>query len=265
MTSANLGASPQQVNSAFVFRGNYSPDGPADDGRQPIPAEAAARNFDGKPAAVAHATILHAASAFEQHLSSIPVDDYRHERLAREVQGFKSTAAYQAVAPAVQKVIDAADDAAHDAVDAKAALSDSDTSTDPADQILFARIWDRKRAELDSTQGGGPLFDAARTLVANANPTELSVLLAELPSYLKSRGQVSTAWIDPASKAVAPEYAAADASKTLAAKTRDIVIDNAQKLAKAVDISDPNAYRKPSFTDPAVAGSGNTITRRIGL
>lgn len=171
------------------------------------------------------------AHEFAKHVNSLPVDRFSATGLAQHIQGFADTAAYRAVAPAVQKVNETADAADAKVAAVKDALSgDGDT----ASELRNTRMWKRSERLLDSVKDRSGLLSAAKKLVASASPVDLGVLLQELPSYLQARGQADTAWLETAVAQISPALADAIAARTLAQKHRDITNVNAKALAHRV-------------------------------
>lgn len=174
----------------------------------------------------AWASAQHAADAFDAYIKSLAplAGDPRYsEHTIREtIAQFANTAAAQDVERTLQAVQKMAEDtkAAVDRTREKF-LRPGDTAA----ELRNTRYWNRTQSVLDR-EGAA----AIHSIINDAKPEEIGVLLQELPPYLRSRGKDLPIDLDDLVGRHVPEYGVARERAARAEKARIHAETNAKRL-----------------------------------
>jgi hypothetical protein len=213
---------------------------------------------DATPVDAAQTAITRAANEFERHLANIqPGDYYTSEGMQKKIGEFTQSDAARNVDSAVAAVRDRADKAQARVEEIRRGLS---PYGDTAAELRATRYWTSAARILDTAKD---VNGAAQSLVADADRTQLGVLMRELPNYLKSRGLTGN-WIDPVIEQKVPELHAARTQARQAQRARDVIEHNAAALQQQYGLANPAVYRRPIIVDvdkyDPDAGGGATGT-----
>jgi len=202
---------------------------------------------DARPVAAAAELLRNAATKFEQHLGTIDPTPFTEIGLHQQISAFANSPAAKQIDEAISLVNQR--DAA-----AKATVADVlrglSPQGDTASELRNTRAWDRARRQLDAVHTER-VAEAARTLIGGSDDDELGVLLAELPSYLASKGS-SSEWLETSVGQRVPALADAQRKAVLATQARQIVERDAGALRKRITgTASPQSYRPVGFISVA--------------
>lgn len=171
------------TQNVFPHRPDYErPDRP-DDYQPRKPMAAAPTGLSGTAVEQAQAVFEHTVATHNRYLDQLEQDRHRYSDTgyAEQAALFGETAAAKAIDTAVEGVQARVDHAQKGVDDMRAGFI---KPGDAAAESRALRFWNRTRAVLDSADSAGK-FSEAEALLSKANRDELSVLLEELPSYLR--------------------------------------------------------------------------------
>lgn len=171
-----------QPNTLFPNEPGYQRPDRADD-YQPTKPFVAAVTATGTAAEQAHAAMEHAADAHAKYLAKLNEDRDRYSATgyAQQAALFGETSAAKAVDNAVAQVQARVDQAEVEVAKVRESLT---RPGDAAQESRNSRYWNRTKAVLDTIEKGGK-FNEAEALLKHASRDELSVLLEELPAYMR--------------------------------------------------------------------------------
>ena len=200
---------------------------------------------DARPIAAASALLKDAAKKFERHLASIDPAPYTPSGLKGQISAF-------AESPAMRQVDEAVEIATQREADAEAHVAEIVAGLSPkgdvAEELRANRAWDRAARQLDAVPDNR-VAETARKLIDAADPTELAVLLQELPSLLASKNQASD-WIEQVVGEKVPALAAAQRKLKLARQAKQLVDFDSKRLRERVtNTPAPRAYSPVAFLD----------------
>ena len=212
---------------------------------QPVRNAQARPAPDARPIAAAGALLRDAARKFEAHLADIDPAPYTAEGLARQIALFNES-------PAAAEIDEAVALAAQREADAEAHVAEIIQSLQPkgdtADELRAGRAWSRVQRHLDSAPDD-KVAEVARRLVADADPTELGVLLEEVPAYMASKNQGAD-WLEQVVAEKVPALADAHRKLKLARQARPQVVFDAERLrSRITGTAAPQAYSPVPFLD----------------
>lgn len=177
----------------------------------------------GSAAEQADAAFAHANKEFRQFLDKIPAGTFTPEGRKAHIAKFGDTSAVKAANAALAAV--RAENTAAEAAREKAyaaLVKPGDTAT----ELRNTRYWNRIQSELNSESNSNNLLLLAYKLIKESKAEQLSVLMEEIPPYLRSRGVENTEENEPvsdlvkrAARGAAPEYGAA-VNRAIAAQKR---------------------------------------------
>lgn len=198
-----------------------------------------------RPIAAAAALLRDAATKFERHIANVDATGYTAEGLHRQIKAF-------AESPAAQQIDDAVAIASQREADAEARVAEIIEGLKPkgdvAEELRSTRAWARAQRKLDAAPEDR-VGEVARALIADADPSELGVLIEEIPSYLEAKRQ-GTDWVETVVAEKVPELAAARRTLNLARKARPVIEYDAKRLrGRITDTPAPKAYEAVPFID----------------
>jgi len=196
------------VNDEWAHVGYAAPSIPV-----PPPTAPAVTFSDGDAFEVADAKTRYAARKFSEYshqLDGMSGIDPRQKAAALE--SFAQTPAARDALAAVDAATAYRDELAAQPAAAQATLT---TPHDAGAQLAAQRQWNGAKSALDQQGSVGNVYNAARRMVDNATPAELSVLNEELVGYLESRNQ-PTSWIADAIAAKSAPVAHANEAANIA-------------------------------------------------
>ena len=200
---------------------------------------------DARPVAAAAELLRNTDAKFRQHLASINPVGLDQNRLHSEIAAFNSSPAMKQVDEAEKLVIER-DEAAEQAVtDIVAGLS---PKGDVAEELRAGRAWDRVVRQLDSVPDN-QVADTARKLILNSTDDEIGVIVAELPSYLASKGN-DASWVEQVLAERVPALGDALKRRTLARQARQLISYDAGRVRERVTkTASPSAYSPIKWVD----------------
>ncbi|MGV0607373.1 hypothetical protein [Mycolicibacterium sp. XJ1904] len=191
--------------------------------------------LEGTVAEQAHQAAEHAQAMLPRFLERIDETKFSPEGLQDVYGQYEKTDAYKGFEKSVESVRNRRDQAAARVEHIRRELS---PAGDVAAELRASRYWNQTKALLDTAKEGA--FGRAQKLLANADRTELGVLLQELPSYLEAKGHAAD-WIDDTVAHIVPEYGKAKRQLVNAEKVHQITQHNARIMREY--IASPRSYR----------------------
>lgn len=226
-------------------------------------------NTTGTVTERAHAAMVNARNSFQRHIENLNAQRhlFTNDGYKAEVAAFKNTYAAQTVLDSVNDLRTRRDKAQADVDKVRASLS---SPGDAAQESRNDRYWNRTKPILDSLQGSQALAEAQKML-AKANREEMSVLLTEIPAYLRLRlGALdantklkndlpeSADWGDLIDKiylpVVVPEYGEAKQTLAKANAAVQLIESGARALQRGFDSGSVPSAQMIDMLNPSTAG-----------
>jgi hypothetical protein len=178
------------------------------------------------------------ADLYQQHLANVAGVEGRYadqHAIDAQVDGFKNTAAAQAITAAEESVNARVAELQAEAERQRADMSADFTS--PEEELRAQRNWGREKSRLDRARIG-KLLPEIESALKNASPEQRRVLAQELPNYLEDRGLPKAILDGPLSKA-APELASSRDRLAKAQRAQQKVKYMADAVRRGIDTRQP--------------------------